>query len=173
MGLFNFLKKDKQEYSKNLESIYEISKIEINDLIVDAKLLSEEKIDDNLVIQEYQKKLVRPLMNLFDSVNFKILKENSKIKYDDYQNVNIGIATFFNSEKSLDNNQMKHVVNDILKLSSIDDDYWTDVDEIRIQTGSWRGRNLLFDNTINIRLDKNLGFIVDIIGLNSFIKRIV
>ena len=100
MGLFNFLKKDKQEYSKNLESIYEISKIEINDLIVDAKLLSEEKIDDNLVIQEYQKKLVRPLMNLFDSVNFKILKENSKIKYDDYQNVNIGIATFFNSEKS-------------------------------------------------------------------------
>ncbi|UJH92082.1 hypothetical protein LZ575_05630 [Antarcticibacterium sp. 1MA-6-2] len=67
---------------------------------------------------------------------------------------------------------MEYVVNSLMILCEMDNDYWTDVDEMRINSGFWRGRSIISDVTVFIELDEIKGFKVTIIGMNEFLNHI-
>lgn len=167
MGLFNLFKKNINSKS-TIRDIDDLKLLNFNELIKTTKIIEEKKFrtDGYLITHEYV--FNQSFLGAFNRINFQIFKqENGQLLKDDKGKIKLVKVTFFNNN-IISSVQMKNVVNSFMQYID-NDDLWTDVDDMRIASGIWRGRTVLKDFTLFIRLDDNLGFIVELIGLNKFL----
>lgn len=84
--------------------------------------------------------------------------------------------TFLLKDKQLTMQQAAFIVNSVAKTCKVNDDNWTDVDEMRIKSNIWRGRTFIigddYDCMVSIELDDKDGFILCISGFEKFCQTI-
>lgn len=167
MALFNFFKKNNSS-----KSILGFSDLNYNDIVEKSIFINKQNLDENLESVELEYTFDGILLNAFDVVRIKLGRRNGEFLKNDNNEIIFASATFYKKNKSLTMEQMQYVVDYILKVCGVEDDPWSEVDEMRINSGVWRGRILLADGKVFIILDDEFGFKIDIIGLNDFIKKI-
>ena len=119
-------------------------------------------------VPEFEHNFEKPFLGAFDTLNFLVGKPEN----DSSEKLKIASATFWNQFGELTHQQMEYVVNSLMVLCDITDDYWTNVDEMRVDSGVWRGRSIMSDVTVFIELDEIKGFKLTIIGMNKFMAKI-
>ncbi|CAL65865.1 hypothetical protein [Christiangramia forsetii] len=173
MGLFNlFGSKKSNSSSHNDENI----KSEFKNFNTDYYLEKSEVVGiqemGEIDLYHMETPLEGNFLKAFDTVLFKVGKENDEFLKTETNKIKIGSVTFYKKDDLIPAIDMEYVVNQIANLCNAKDEYWSDVDEMRINEGFWRGRNLLCDKKIFIELDDEQGFKLDILGWNEFITRI-
>ncbi|MGJ8666347.1 MAG: hypothetical protein ACSHW7_08280 [Patiriisocius sp.] len=129
------------------------------------------KIDKGVESVHFTINLDPLFLDTFELLNFQIAINNGEYVLDDDNDVKIIRARFSTHSDLLDESQMKLVTNSAMQICQIKDDYWTGVDYMRILSGVWRGRTII-EHNISIELDENGNFILEILNLNYFIKRL-
>ncbi len=176
MGLFNVFKSNKRGNLKtarvevNLESTNDLQFKDLNiDMFFKNPIpISVEEFDGGLKKIVHQVKLGQTLYGLFKVAEVTYGEKNGEpIKME---NGALRIANVAFNEHSRDISNIKRLTNNLMTLFSVTDDPWTEVDETRINQGTWRGRRnegLKFDLT----LTNQDGLSLQILGFNDFLDK--
>ena len=119
-------------------------------------------------VPEFEHNFEKPFLDTFDTLNFLVGKPEN----DFSKQLKIASATFWNQFGELTHKQMEYVVNSLMVICDVIDDYWTNIDGMRVDSGVWRGRSIMSDVTVFIELDDIKGFKLTIIGMNKFMNKI-
>ena len=115
----------------------EISSINFNKILSDSTVFS--KYDDpEFETIEYECKLETKFLNTFDTVRIRIGIEKKEIIPSEL----IPSITFLSKNNKITIQQTAFVVNSVVKECKVKNEDWTNVDEVRIKAGNWRGRFL-------------------------------
>lgn len=166
MGIFNLFKgvePDRSNNSKDTKSLTFQN-------IVLSNLIHEEECDTTKKLVQ-RIKLKTPLYQLFDVIDITFGEKDGEILKTEEGEIKIALlesrTTNYNIPK------INKLTNEIMKWVGKTDDPWTDLDEIRIKQGNWRGRTT-FGKPNSLKMDLNLrdGVLeLSILNFNDFIKQ--
>ena len=166
MGLFDFF--NKSNSSKNNDLHVDFKNIDLNKLLTDSFNISEREIaGTDIILSDWETYLDNKVLGAFDSI--QITTKGKEKVFSDSDSVQV---SFFSKEKTT-MLQNQNIVNSVAKICNIKNDNWTATDEMRINSGVWRGR--MFQNgesTFYIELHAINGISLTISGFNHFQKKI-
>ncbi len=161
MGLFSRLKKN--ETSNPFKGVIEY---DIKSLFVKSNKIQEtSNSTDESIKTDFEVDLNPPLLSTFDTL--KITLGMGKVELSKETPT---ILTFYRKNEQPTFDSIKNVVNKIAKCCNVKDDNWEDVDQMRIESGEWRGRSFfLGPNLVSIELDEKLGLSLCITGYQNYL----
>jgi hypothetical protein len=145
------------------------SDINIPKLIEKAEILTqtyEGKVETIIFYVE----LEPTFLDVFEEFSFLIGINDGNYVLDNSNNIKVLRAKFSAESILLEEKQMANVVNLIMKMCGTNDEYWTNVDHMRILSGAWRGRTNT-DYNVFISLDEDENFTLEFTSLNEFIAK--
>jgi hypothetical protein len=176
MGIFDFLKK-KNNDSFNVENRvvnainkeFTFKELNVDLFFQNPKIINEELFDNGLKKVVHLVDLNHSLFGLFHTAEVTYgLSNNDYIMCDNGEK---RIANISFKAHEFEISRVKEITNELMTIFMINDDPWSEVDEMRIRQGSWRGRSgpkLKFCISTSPKGEIEL----QILGFNDFLKTV-
>ncbi|GFD96351.1 hypothetical protein KUL156_59660 [Alteromonas sp. KUL156] len=145
------------------------SNINIGKLIKNAEILNKTN-EGEIENISFHVELDPPFLDVFDDFSFLVSNNADGYIMDETNNIKVLNAKFSAESILLQEEEMAKVVNLIMNMCDENNDYWTEVDYMRILSGVWRGR-INLDYNVFITLDKEENFTLEFIDFNDFLKK--
>jgi len=167
MGLFDiFRKKTLTETPTSFNSLpfSDFIKLDLSALLEKAVVINRH-VDiqsGEFKFIDYESFLENPVLKIFNTIQIRLHWEEKEIRED----LNL---TFLLKGKSMTIQEIAFIVNSIAEICKVSNDNWTNVDEMRINSGIWRGRSFFLDTSlVSIYLDNDYGVVLSIAGFKNF-----
>lgn len=145
---------------------------ELKEFDIDLLFANSDKIDETADTQTYHAKLPENFLGLFDSIEYKVgLRDGKFVRHNEFKIALLSV-TFYSQNKSQNKNDIKNLVNTLMHLYNITDDDWTDIDSMRIDSGSWRGRTIIQKDIVYIGLNEHSKVTFELAIYNKFMETI-
>lgn len=166
MGLLDIFRK-KSSSSTSDKSLEDFSTLDLSALLDKSVFYKRHEHADKFNSIEYECSLENLVLKTFDKIRIRLGWEEKELKQDAKSAI---ITTFLRKDRKMTMQQTAYVVNTVAKICKVHDDNWTNADEMRINSGVWRGRNFMVGNCmVTIELDENDGITLCIVGFKDFL----
>jgi hypothetical protein len=163
MGIFSFFSSDNNKGTLNSVAD-EFRNLNLENLLEKSDFYEEHKYEGKFNSITYEAKLDSPFLNIFDGIRIRVSSPNKELE-------KFAIVTFVLLSRKVSIKEASLLVNKINNLLK-EDDNWTDVDKMRIESGVWRGRSYMNSIMVAIEMDSIDGITLCITGYKDFLNHI-